>query len=47
MEDHIGWTIMAIIEIIIAIVIIVPWNPGYDPKGDDPYRYCPREEDEW
>ena len=26
---------------------LLPWNDKYDPKGDDPYRYCPKEEDEW
>ena len=21
-------------------------NPEYDPKGDDPYRYCPKEDEQ-
>ena len=24
----------------------LPWNDRYDPKGDDPYRYCPKEDEE-
>lgn len=45
-----------IFEVIIAILIgipclvliiggILPLNPDYDPKGNDPYRYCPKEEE--
>lgn len=24
---------------------ILPFNKNYDPKGNDPYRYCPKEEE--
>ncbi len=44
--ELIFWAVLAAIELIITIIIFLPWNPGYDPKGDDPYRYCPKEEDE-
>lgn len=28
-------------------MLIAPFiNPYYDPKGDDPYRYCPKEDEE-
>ena len=33
----IGWTFIGIVHL--------PWNDRYDPKGDDPYRYCPKEEE--
>jgi hypothetical protein len=30
----------------LLIMLIAPHiNPFYDPKGDDPYRYCPKEEE--
>ena len=29
----------------ILIACVLPLNPFYDPKGDDPYRYCPKEEE--
>ena len=46
-----------IFEVIIAILIglpcliliiggLLPINPDHDPKGNDPYRYCPKEEEE-
>jgi len=34
----IGWAFIGLVHL--------PWNPKYDPKGDDPYRYCPKEGDE-
>jgi hypothetical protein len=45
-----------IFEVIIAILIglpcliliiggLLPLNPNYDPNGNDPYRYCPKEEE--
>lgn len=39
------WIISAVIAIGIAIILYLPWNPKFDPKGDDPYRYCPKEEE--
>ena len=30
----------------LAFMLVAPHiNPQYDPKGNDPYRYCPKEED--
>lgn len=26
--------------------LTLPINPLYDPKGDDPYCYCPKERDD-
>jgi hypothetical protein len=31
---------------LLALVIAPFLNPHYDPKGDDPYRYCPKEDEE-
>ena len=45
--ELIFWVALAIIELVIAIIVILPWNPCYDPKGDDPYRYCPKEGEDW
>ena len=42
--EAIFWTIAGILSLV-AIVGILTINPNYDPKGDDPYRYCPKEEE--
>lgn len=34
---------LPIILILLACVLPINWH--YDPKGDDPYRYCPKEEE--
>ncbi len=39
------YAILCVIGLIIIILAYLPWNDRYDPKGDDPYRYCPKEED--
>lgn len=48
MEPTIFDIILAILYSIpllaLFIAAILPLNPDYDPKGDDPYRYCPKEE---
>ena len=36
---------LAIISLAAIIVARLPWNDRYNPKGDDPYRFCPKEED--
>ena len=31
----------------LAFMLFAPhFNPFYNPKADDPYRYCPKEEEE-
>jgi hypothetical protein len=40
------YAVFAIIGLVIIIVAHLPWNECYDPKGDDPYRYCPKEEED-
>lgn len=42
--EVIFWSVIGIGGLL-AIAIGAILNPHYDPKGDDPYRYCPREED--
>ena len=32
--------------VLILLGCLIPFNPHFDPKGDDPYRYCPKEEEE-
>lgn len=39
------YCILAIIGLGLIIAAHLPWNDRYNPKGDDPYRYCPKEED--
>jgi hypothetical protein len=41
------YAVIAGIGLVALIIAHLPWNDKYDPKGDDPYRYCPKEEDEW
>ena len=42
--EVIFWGILGIGGIL-TIILGAILNPHYDPKGDDPYRYCPRDED--
>lgn len=37
--------IYAIPCVIILACMVLPINLNYDPKADDPYRYCPKEEE--
>ena len=39
------WSVLAGIGLLALILTNLPWNPHYNPKGDDPYRYCPKDED--
>ena len=49
-EPTIGEVVFCVVLAIIGLGIIIathlPWNDHYDPKGDDPYRYCPKEEED-
>lgn len=36
------WIIGAVIAIGAVIILCLSWH---DPKNDDPYRYCPKEEE--
>ena len=39
------WCVLAGIGLLALIATHLSWNDKYDPKGNDPYRYCPKEED--
>lgn len=39
------WLVCGIIAAIVMLAVYLPWNDKYDPKGDDPYRYCPKDEE--
>lgn len=43
--ELIFWIVIAVIIVGIALYGLII-NPYFDPKGDDPYRYCPKEEEE-
>ena len=43
--ELIFWYVLAGINLLILVVALLPWNNKYDPKGNDPYRYCPKDED--
>lgn len=48
MEPTIAETVYALVigVICLAFMLIAPHiNPYYDPKGNDPYRHCPKEEE--
>ena len=42
--EVIFWSVIGIGGLL-AIALGAILNLNYDPKDDDPYRYCPREED--
>ena len=43
--ELIWWCVMGGLGILSMIGALLPWNDRYNPKGDDPYRYCPKEEE--
>lgn len=43
--EVIFYCVLAGIGLLVMIGAHLPWNDKFDPKGDDPYRYCPRDED--
>ena len=40
--ELIFWLVSAVVAWGVFGIIHLPWNDRYDPKGDDPYRYCPK-----
>lgn len=44
--ELIWWCVIGSLVLLFVLASFLPWNDHYDPKGDDPYRYCPKEEDE-
>ena len=43
--ELIFWTVVGLIALVIFGVGLLPYNDQYNPKGDDPYRYCPKEDE--
>jgi hypothetical protein len=43
--ELIWWCVIDGLGILFMIGVHLPWNDMYNPKGDDPYRYCPKEEE--
>ena len=41
------WIVLVTIPALLLLAHAIGINFDYDPKADDPYRYCPKEEDEW
>jgi hypothetical protein len=50
MEPEIFDTIRACVYgvpcLLFLLACLLPINWNFNPKGDDPYRYCPKEEEE-
>ena len=42
--ELIWWVLLGIVAIFVLIASFLPWNDKYNPKEEDPYKYCPREE---
>ena len=41
--EMIFWIVVGVVSLALMIGCLLPWNDQYDPNGDDPYRYCPKE----
>lgn len=44
--ELIFWIVGGLLALAGLIGFFLPFNPLYDPKGDDPYKYCPKERDD-
>ena len=44
-NELIFWVVSAVVCAIAFVAVFLPWNDKFDPKGDDPYKYCPKEEE--
>ena len=44
--ELIFWIVGGLLALGGLIALVSPINPLYDPKGDDPYCYCPKERDD-
>jgi hypothetical protein len=40
------WLLLIAPAVLLGIAHLIGINFDYDPKADDPYRYCPKEEEE-
>lgn len=41
--ELIFWIVGGVLALCGLLALILPFNPEYDPKGDDPYKNCPKE----
>jgi hypothetical protein len=46
MDELTFWLILVCIAYAPFILSLLPINWDFNPKAEDPYRYCPKEEDE-
>lgn len=44
--EVIFWIVAFAPAVLAGIMWLVDYNFDYDPKADDPYRHCPKEEEE-
>ena len=44
--ELIFYIILATPAVLLGIAKLIGINFNYDPKANDPYRYCPKEEEE-
>ena len=42
--ELIWWCAACGIALLAAIIVLLPWNEYYRKDGNDPYRYCPKDE---
>jgi hypothetical protein len=42
--ELIWWCVMGGLATLSMIGAHLPWNDRYNRNGDNPYRYCPKEE---
>lgn len=43
--ELIFWIVCGVLALMFGIVIVLPWNEHYDKK--DPYKYCPKEQEDY
>lgn len=44
--ELIFWIAFGGLSALVLLISALPINWDYDPKGNDPYRYCPKEDEE-
>ncbi len=42
--EVIFWSVIGVVMLLLTLYGLII-NPHYDPKSEDPYRYCPKEEE--
>jgi hypothetical protein len=36
------WVVLGLSCLVVLIGCLLPINPYFDPKANDPYKYCPK-----